>query len=70
MTTYTLTVCVADEREHDIDEYLHEVAAHLVAERLAWTLTHEHDAWTLTHHHDARPGRAATRARKLALVEA
>jgi hypothetical protein len=44
MTTYTLTVRVAAGREHDIEDYLHEVVAHLVGERVAWTLTDQHDA--------------------------
>ena len=70
MTTYTLTVRVAEGREHDIDEYLHEVAAHLVGERVAWTLTQQHDNWSLTHQNDARPDHAATRRPKLALVGA
>ena len=68
MTTYTLTVRVAEGAEPDIEEHLHDVAAHLVKARVAWTLTQRHDAWTLTQQHDAGFERPVARVPRLALV--
>ena len=59
MTTYTLTVRVVEGREHDIEEHLHEAVSHLVASRVAWTLTERHDA---------PPERPAAAVPQLALV--
>jgi hypothetical protein len=50
---------VGEGREHDIEEYLHEAVAHLVASRVAWTLTERHDA---------PPARPAATVPQLALV--
>jgi len=61
MTTYTLTVRVAEGREPDVEEYLHQAVVHLVGARVAWTLTERHDA---------APERPATTAPQLVLVGA
>jgi hypothetical protein len=61
MTTYTLTVRVAEGREPEVDEYLREAVAHLVSARVAWTLTEQHDA---------RPERPPTTVPQLVLAGA